>query len=147
MSRSTLALLPALLLACDLIGSPTIDLVVSTEHSSYEASSLQTLVPIRLVLENKGRATLEIGRCGERLAAYVDRRIGPNWKQILQSGLVCQAAFDMSPLRLAPGNTVITVPILVASGRYRFRVPYSRVGERAHARLATSNEAIVTPAP
>lgn len=147
MPRYALALLAALLVACD-TGSPKIDLVVSTEHASYEVPSPQGLTPIRLVLENKGRRTLGIGRCGAHLAAYVDRRIESRWQEIGRYAILCLAAYDMSPLHLAPGETVISEPmLLVGSGRYRFRVPYGEVGESAHARLATSNEAIVTLAP
>ena len=147
MPRSALALLTALLVACDFTGTPGIDLAVATEQSAYQASSPDALTPIRLRLENTGRQPLEIGRCGSHLAAYVDRSRNSQWQEVALVAIFCLAAYDMAPLQLAPGATVVTEPILLRHGRYRFRVPYGPIGGPADARLAMSNEAIVAPPP
>jgi len=147
MPRRPLALLAALLVACDPTGTPVVDLAVSTDHSSYAAPAPDAPTPIRLVLENTGREPLEIGRCRANLSVSVDRLVDSRWQEVAPYATLCLAAYDMSPLQLAPGAIITTDPMFVSSGRYRFRVPYGPVAGPADARLAVSNEAVVAPPP
>jgi hypothetical protein len=147
MSRRAIALVVGFLAACDLIGSPATDLVVATDKASYELSPGEVLAPIRLIVTNTSEHSLEIGRCGEHIATYIDQRMNSRWQVVGQLGLVCQANVPMVPLRLAPGATFVSEPMRVASGRYRFRVLYGRVGGPAHSRIAMSNVTNVSSAP
>src|SRR5687767_990733 len=139
MPRPPLALFAALLVACDFTGTPAVDLAASTDHPSYEAASPNAPTPIRLVLENTGREPLEIGRCRAHLSVAVDRLVDSRWQEVAPYATLCLAAYDMSPLQLAPGAIITTDPMFVGSGRYRFRVPYGPVGGPADAQLAVSN--------
>jgi hypothetical protein len=132
-------------LACGYITGIDDDLRVVTDRASYIASG-DSLVPVRLRLENVGSAPLGIPRCG-MITVYLDRWTASDWVQVARYGEICVAIHDMSPLRLSSGDTHEAPALALGVGRYRVRVPFGRAGEDVWAHAAHSNVFAIEPAP
>lgn len=136
----------ALLLACNPPTGPGTGLVVATEQPEYPLPPDASLATLEFFVENTGRATLEIPRCGPHLAAFVDGRVDSRWQEVGRYGVICPAIYDMTPLVLAPGERAHS-EITLAPGIYRLRVPHARSGELAEIRIATSNDFAISGPP
>lgn len=139
-------LLLASLLACDATG-PDITLVVATDQAAYSLAPDSVLAAVSFSLTNAGPAPLEVPRCGPYVSAYIDRLDASQWRQVGQRGTICPAIYDMTPLRLAPGETAQAAALLLAAGAYRLRVPHAIVGHPTDVRVARSNEFAIAPRP
>ena len=138
MYRRPFPLLLPLLLACDSPTRADIGLVVATDQRTYLVPSDSSLATLEFSVENTGRVSLEIPRCGSQLAAFIDGRVGSRWQVVGQHGIICPAIYDMTPLTLAPGERARS-SITLAPGIYRLRVPHAVAGQSADAHTAASN--------
>jgi hypothetical protein len=98
-------------------------------------------------LTNAGRVPVEVSRCGPYVVADIDRREAFLWRQVGQGDPICPAIYDMSALRLAPGETIQAAALFLAPGVYRLRVSHVLVGRPIGVRMARSNEFAIAPSP
>jgi hypothetical protein len=140
------ALLIALLLACDSPTRSNVSLVAATDRPTYVLATDSSVATVDLWVENTGRLTLEIPRCGSQLAVFIDGRAGSGWQLLWQRGTICPAIYPMTPLSLAPGERARS-PITLPSGTYRVRVPHAIAGRPADDHTAASNAFTISDAP
>jgi hypothetical protein len=92
---------------------------VRTEASTFVRDAAFGSAMVPFAVENRGRSTLYLARCGERLLAALDRLESGQWVQ--HSGDACQTVYAMDPRHLAPGATITSVHRVNEPGRYRLR--------------------------
>ncbi|MGH7638110.1 MAG: hypothetical protein ACREOK_10710, partial [Gemmatimonadaceae bacterium] len=56
------------------------------------------------VVGNHAREIIHVDRCGERVQAGLDRRVGARWEN--ETAALCILAYYAGPLALAPGESV-----------------------------------------
>lgn len=95
------------------------NLDISTAQTMYTVPS-EGAVEVSFTVTNRGGTSAAVSRCGERVTAALDREEGGAWVQY--SGDFCQAIYRMSPLPLAPGETLESVRMVGEPGRYRLRI-------------------------
>jgi hypothetical protein len=83
---------------------------------------------IPFVVRNDGRETIYVDRCGERVLAGLDRRVGTRWEN--EMATLCVLSFYVPPLALAPGESVTDSVLVRSAGRYRLFVGYGRGDDR-----------------
>jgi hypothetical protein len=83
---------------------------------------------VTFVVRNDGRETIHVDRCGERVLAGLDRRVGGRWEN--EMAALCVLAIYVPPLQLAPGESVTDSVLVRSAGRYRLFVGYGRGEQR-----------------
>ncbi|HEU5186624.1 MAG TPA: hypothetical protein VFU01_18775 [Gemmatimonadaceae bacterium] len=132
-------------LACSDITGVDDDLRVVTDRASYVTNG-DSVATVRVRLENTGTDPLGVPRCG-MVTAYLDKWTASDWVQVGRYGEICVAIYDMSPVRLGPGDAHEAPPLAIGVGRYRIRVPFGRAGGDVRAHTARSNVFTVEPSP
>jgi hypothetical protein len=107
--------------ACQQLGtSPEPDgLLVQTGGSTFTRDPALGSATVPFSVVNRGRSTLYLTRCGERLMAALERWENGQWVQY--SGDACQTIYPMDPHPLAPSASVSSVHRILEPGRYRLR--------------------------
>jgi hypothetical protein len=138
------ALLSGTLLAgCTAAVAPDHALSVTTDRERYDRAGPGQLASVGFTARNVGKEALYVGRCGPAVAAYVDRHEAGEWVEYLRAAVVCPAAFEMSPIVLAPAESVTPAPLPLGPGVYRLRVPFAASSETGYDRIAVSNPFVV----
>src|SRR5688572_11090604 len=97
---------PAILAWCLSCASPlapeAVALSVQTFADGFAIPPSGLSVTVRFQTRNNGTRPVSVARCGDRLTAVIDRRERNEWVQV--SGGACLAIYDMSPVRVNPGE-------------------------------------------
>jgi hypothetical protein len=106
-------------------GGPTepSDVVVIPTAGAFSVDEHATFV-----VRNEGRETIYLARCGERVQAGVDRRVGLRWQNEM-AGL-CILSLYVPPLQLEPGESVTDSVLMRSPGTFRVFVGYGRGDDR-----------------
>jgi hypothetical protein len=131
------------LASCTTALAPDQALSVATERERYARPAPDQLAPVTFEARNDGRETVYLGRCGSAVSAYLDRLEAGGWAEYTRVAVVCQAAYEMSPLALAPAETVTPPAVWLDAGLYRLRVPFGLSASGPFQRTAISNSFVV----
>lgn len=146
MHRYLLTGLLTVVLACDLFTGTSSGVNVATDRLAYVLSPDSQVTTVEFTVENTGRATVEIPRCGPHLAVFVDLRVSGYWLERDRFGVICPSIYDMTMLALAPGERAQST-ISLAPGAFRLRVPHTAPGHILDTEYATSNAFTIKDAP
>ena len=80
------------------------------------------------VVSNQTRETILVDRCGERVQAGLDRRVGARWEN--EMAALCVLSYYAGPLSLAPGESVTDSVLVRSAGTFRLFVGYGRGEQR-----------------
>jgi hypothetical protein len=133
----------AALVGCTAVLAPDQALSVATERERYTRPAPGERAPVTFEARNGGRQTVYLGRCGSAVSAYVDRLEAKGWAEYARVAIVCQAAYDMSPMALPPAQAVTPPAIWLGTGLYRLRVPFGLSASGPFERTAISNDFVV----
>ena len=74
------------------------------------------------LVRNETRQTIHVDRCGTRVQAGLDRRVGGEWQN--EMAAVCILSYYTGPLALAPGESVTDSVLIRSPGTFRVFVGY-----------------------
>jgi hypothetical protein len=131
------------LASCASVLEPDQTLSVATERERYTRPAPDQLASVTFEARNDGRGTVYLGRCGSAVSAYVDRLEAGGWAEYARLAVVCQAAYEMSPLALPPAEGVTAQAVWLGAGLYRLRVPFGLSATGPFDRTAISNSFVV----
>lgn len=107
-------------------GEPTnvsTDVTVVPSAATFAVDTYATFV-----VSNQTRETIHLDRCGERVQAGLDRRVGADWEN--EIGAFCILSYYAGPLALAPGESVTDSVLVRSAGTFRLFVGYGRGEQR-----------------
>jgi len=81
-----------------------------------------SMATVPYTVSNRGSAAAYVAACGQYPSPGTDRLVGGSWEAYFGSG--CKGTVDMSPILLAPGQTVSGIWAYDGAGTYRLRVYY-----------------------
>lgn len=87
------------------------------------------------VVHNAGTQAIHVDRCGTRVQAGLDRRVGGGWQN--EMAAVCILSYYTGPLTLQPGESVTDSVLVRSAGTFRVFVGYGR-GEQENRYQTTS---------
>jgi hypothetical protein len=105
----------------------SLEFAVTNKHSASPAI-------VTFLIRNRLDAPVSVLRCGDRVSVDVERFSAHEWTNA--GAAICQTDRDMSPLMLAPGESVVDSVSVHQPGSYRLR---TRVG------LGMASNDILTP--
>ena len=82
----------------------------------------------KFVVQNGGREAIHVDRCGDRVLAGLDRRVGGEWENSV--GSFCILSYYTGPLTLQPGESVTDSVLVRSAGTFRVYVGYGRGEQR-----------------
>jgi hypothetical protein len=80
------------------------------------------------VVRNETRETVHVERCGDRVQAGLDRRVGGEWQN--EMAAICILSYYAGPLLLEPGESVTDSVLVRSAGTFRVYVGYGRGEQR-----------------
>ena len=113
----------ALAIACGEPTDPTSDVTVVPTAGTFAVDAYA-----RFVVSNHRRETIHVDRCGERVQAGLDRKVGPSWET--EMAALCVLSYYAGPLALAPGESVTDSVLVRSPGTFRLFVGYGRGEQR-----------------
>src|SRR5688572_9108045 len=69
------------------------------------------------VVRNETRETIYVERCGDRVQAGMDRRVGGDWQN--EMAAICILSYYAGPLVLEPGESVTDSVLVRSAGTFR----------------------------
>lgn len=113
----------AFAIACGEPTNPTSDVTVVPTAATLAVGTYATFV-----VSNQTRETIHVDRCGERVQAGLDRKVGARWEN--EVGAFCILSYYAGPLALAPGESVTDSVLVRSAGTFRLFVGYGRGAQR-----------------
>jgi hypothetical protein len=111
-------------------------LQVQTDGSTFVRDPAVGSATVPFSVVNRGRSTLYLARCGERIMAVLDRWESGRW---VQHGDACLTDRRMDPWPVSPSATLTSTHHVLQPGRYRLRPGVSTGGTKSWT-VAFSNE-------
>ncbi len=99
--------------------APTSSVRVITSRASFDRGP-DGFATVAYTVENAGRETVLVARCGDRLMSALDR--WENFRWVQYSGDACLAIFLTNPVPLQPGARREEKRGIADHGRYRLRI-------------------------
>jgi hypothetical protein len=113
----------ALAIACGEPIDPTSDVTVVPTAGTFAVDTYATFA-----VTNHFRETIYVDRCGERVQAGLDRKVGARWEN--EMAALCILWYYVGPLALAPGESVTDSVLVRSAGTFRLFVGYGRGEQR-----------------
>lgn len=120
----------AFAIGCSETTNASLDVTVVPTAEAFAVDAYATFV-----VSNHRRETIHVDRCGERVQAGLDRRVGASWEN--EMAALCVLSYYAGPLALAPGESVTDSVLVRSPGTFRLFVGYGR-GEQRILYLARS---------
>jgi hypothetical protein len=121
MMRTALGVVVILLGACQWLTEPreAVEVRVVEVFEMIQPESDGGPWSVEFQVTNNGRRQAYLYRCGW-IGSMVEREQDGVWVQF--SGAACQTVYDMSPIAIAPGETLSGTRVVWGPGRYRLRI-------------------------
>lgn len=111
----------SLLVACDDTTGPSDSGLRLSTLEDRLVLPAQGVVDVSFTITNRGETSAFLSRCGDRIMSAIDRK-GSDGSWAQYNGDMCLAIYDMSPLEIAPGESLHGMRGLHEVGTYRLRI-------------------------